>query len=265
MRAPPIPRRIVGGVIEVFRDWAARFFALQGIDRAMALGAQAYTALIPLVIVYVAGLPRRERRSFADSLVRRFKLGGAAARSVEQAFAPPRTVTQSVTVIGVVLLIVSALAFTRALQRLYEDAYGERRLGVRGTPWDLTWLAVVAAAITLRPLVVDAIGGGAGAAIALVLNCAVWLVTPYLLLARRVAWQRLVPGALLTTFGMSALSAWSLVWMPRAVASSARQFGVIGVGFALLTWLVVAGGVLALGATGGALVDARRSGDRPPR
>jgi membrane protein len=160
----------------------------------------------------------------------------------------------------VVLLIVSALSFTRALQRLYEDAYDERRLGVRGTPWNLTWLAVVAATIALRPLIVGLVGGAAGAIVALALNCGVWLVTPYLLLARRVAWQRLVPAALLTTFGITALSAWSLVWMPRAVASSARQFGIIGVGFALLTWLVVAGGVLALGATGGALIDARRSG-----
>ena len=40
------PVRPLGAVIAVGRDWIERFLAVQGIDRAMAIGAYAYSALI---------------------------------------------------------------------------------------------------------------------------------------------------------------------------------------------------------------------------
>ena len=38
-------------VIDVGRDWLERFVAIQGVDRAMAVAAQAYSAFQPLMIV----------------------------------------------------------------------------------------------------------------------------------------------------------------------------------------------------------------------
>jgi membrane protein len=84
-----------------------------------------------------------------------------------------------------------------------------------------------------------------------------WLVTPHVLLAGRVSWRRLVPTALITGFGMTVLSVCSAIWMPRSVAASAQQFGVMGVAFALLSWLAAAGGVLVAAAACGAVIDGR--------
>jgi membrane protein len=50
---------------------------------------------------------------------------------------------------------------------------------------------------------------------------------------------------------------WSAIWMPHTFATFAREFGVIGVGFALLTWLVAIGFVLVVAATGGAAITER--------
>src|SRR4051794_34049704 len=75
-------------VIDLFRDWLRRFVEVQGIDRAMAIAAQSYSAFLPLVIVYSSMLPRGDVKSFADVLVRRFELSGATAESVQRAFAP---------------------------------------------------------------------------------------------------------------------------------------------------------------------------------
>jgi purine-cytosine permease-like protein len=47
--------------------------------------------------------------------------------------------------------------------------------------------------------------------------------------------------------------------MPRTVASSARQFGVIGVAFALLSWLIAAGFVLVGAAAAGRALEDRAS------
>jgi membrane protein len=84
-----------------------------------------------------------------------------------------------------------------------------------------------------------------------------WLGTPYILLARRVPWRRLMPTACITGIGMTALALSTAVWMPRTVAASSQQFGVIGVAFALLSWLVAAGVVLVLSAAGGVVIDER--------
>jgi hypothetical protein len=74
----------------------------------------------------------------------------------------------------------------------------------------------------------------------------------YLLLARRVPWRRLVPQAALTATGMTVLSAGAVLYVPRAIESSATEFGAIGVAFTLLSLLWGAGLVLAIAAGIGA-------------
>lgn len=245
---------------DVARDWTRRFVAIQGIDRAMALGAQAYTALIPLLIVYVSFLPRADNEDFADVMIEEFKLSGSTAASFKRAFAPAGEVESSVTALGVTLLIVSALSFTRGMQRLYEGVFDLAKLGIRNTPRAVLWLLVVTVFVALRPLVLDLIPGGwLHAAMTLALSTLLWLLTPYLLLGRRVSWQRLLPGALLTAVGMAGVGVWAVIWMPHTLATSAQQFGVIGIGFALLTYLVVVGAVVVVATTGGALIADRVS------
>jgi membrane protein len=233
------------------RDWIERFLAIQGIDRTMSIAAQAYTALIPLLIVYSSILPRRGNRSFAETLIDSFELHGSTADAVREAFAPPGAVQSSVTALGVTLLLVSSLSFSRGMQRLYEGAFGLPSLGMRNTKWGLAWLAVVCAGAVVRPLVRGGVVGS------LAISGALWLVTPYLLLGRRLRWTKLAPVSVLSTIGMTGVGIWSVIWMPHTIASSARQFGVIGVGFALLTYLVAVAGVLVMAATGGALVAQR--------
>src|ERR1700759_2439304 len=119
----------------------------------MAIGASAYTALFPLLIVYASVLPRDSNRSFAETLIKRMDLSGSTADAVRAAFAPPGAVQSGVTVLSVVLLIISALSFSRALQRLYEGAFGLEKRGMRDTKYDLLWLAVICAEAVVRPWV----------------------------------------------------------------------------------------------------------------
>jgi membrane protein len=248
--------------VGVVRDWLSRFVAVQGVDRGMALGAQAYTALIPLLIVYVSVLPRADNEDFADVMIDEFNLRGATAASFKRAFAPPSDVESSVTALGVLLLVVAALSFTRGMQRLYEGVFDLATLGVRNTPRALLWLLAVSLFVALRPLLLDVLDGWVHVAATLALSTLLWLMTPYLLLGRRVTWQRLLPGALLTAIGMAGVGVWSVIWMPRTLASSAGQFGLIGIGFALLTWLIAVGIVLVVATTGGAMIADRVAAHR---
>jgi membrane protein len=251
------PLWIFGAVIDVARDWLRRFIGVQGFDRAMAISAYAYTALFPLLIVYASLLPRADNEDFSDVLIKEFHLRGATASSVKQAFAPAGEVQSGVTLLGVGLLLISALSFSRGMQRLYELAYALPALGMRNTPRGVLWLAFLVALAGLRPIVTSPFGGELKVVVTLAISVVAWIVTPYLLLGKRLAWRSLLPGALLTAFGMAAISVWSVLWMPHTLAASAEQFGVIGVGFALMSWLFAVAVVVVVATTGGAMVTAR--------
>lgn len=233
--------------------WLERLAAVQFVDRAVALGALAFSALFPLLIVYSAVAPLKSAHSFAEAIVKRLHLSGATADSVREVFAPTASVAHGLTVIGFLLVLFSALALARALQRLYELCYELPAVGIRGTPWHLLWLALIPAYVSVRPLVSD-LGGGAWHTIAsLLLGVAAWLLTPYVLLGRRLPWRELLPGAVLTAVGMTVLMAFSLIYLPHSLTTSAKQFGAIGIAFALLSWLVLAGFVLVGTAAAGAV------------
>ena len=244
-------------MVQFFREWFERFVGVQGIDRAMAIAAQGYSAFLPLLIVYASLLPRSENTSFADRVVRSFELKGSAAASVRKAFAPSGAVESGVTVLGIVMLLVSALAFTRGLQRLYELAFGLPTLGLRNTLRALLWLAVVAAILTLRPVLSEPLDGWLLTVSGIATGTVTWLLTPYLLLGRRVRPLRLLPGALLTSIGMAGVGVWSVIWMPHTLATSAAQFGIIGIGFAMLTWFVAVSAVVVVTTCGGATIADR--------
>ena len=244
--------------VQFARSWVARWFEVQGVDRAMALAAQAFSALIPLMIVNSAIVSRAGGDDFADKLIDRFDLRGGTAQSVHEAFSSSQTLEDSISLLGLLVLIVSALSFTRGMQRLYEGAYRLPGLGFRNTPWGLMWLWLVVLYAAIRPVLAGLFDDEVlQAAMSFVLAAGVWTVSPYLLLGRRVHWKPLLPGAILTAIGMTALGVSSFVWFPPTIESSAEQFGVIGVAFALLSWLIAAAFVLVGAATGGAMVTER--------
>ncbi len=269
VRVPPRVRPLLQGPLRVLlapagpiAAWLERLLAVQVVDRGVALGALAFSAIFPLMIVYGAVVPFAQAHNFAEQLVKRLHLTGAAAQTVSQAVAPPATVASGVTVLGFLLVLASALSLARGLQRLYELSYKLPSAGVRGTPWHLLWIALIPVYISVRPSVAEIAGGWWHFASSLLLGSLAWLATPYVLLGRRMPWRRLAPGAVLTGIGMTALSAVSLIYLPHSVSSSASRYGTIGVAFALLSWLILTGFVLVGTATAGAVaveqLEARR-------
>lgn len=227
-------KHLIDEIFGFAKDCIEKFAALQGVDRALALSAQAFSALFPVLILVAAIEPSGSSRDIASTLVERFGLEGAGEKAVRQAFATPDAVTGSITVISIFLVVFSALAFARGLQRLYESAWGLSRRGIKSTGWGLGWLVM----ISLYWAIVSAYGGNGRPVIGIGLAFLLWLATPYVLLERRISWKRLIPQALLTAISIAAVGIWSTIYMPQAISSSAQQFGVVGVSFALLTWLV---------------------------
>jgi membrane protein len=238
--------------VAFIRRSLARFAELEGFDRAMALAGQGFAALLPLLIVVGAVTPAGGR-DVAQTLIDRFDLTGSTAESLRAAVAQPAAVQDSVSVLSGFILLLAALAFTRALQRLYVRAWRLPRLGPNGNAWGLLWLAVFSAYWSLQPAIASVLDGAAAVVVSIALSCALWLFTPWLLVGKRLPWRRLLPQAVLTALGLMALAGATAVYMPRAIGSAAAQFGVIGIAFTLLSWMFAAALVLvvtaALGAT----------------
>ena len=218
------------------------------IDRSLALGAQAFGAVIPLMIVLQTAQPGKT--SVSADLIDRFNLRGDAANVVQESFATTEGET-TVTLFSILVLVVSVLSFTRRLQRLYEETWEFEQRGLRGTGAGLAWIAFFALYVTLHPALDNILAFRGGLLFSLAVAFLLGLLTPYLLLARRLHWRRLVLQASLTAGGLAALGIWSAIYMPRAIESSAEAYGSIGVAFAMLTWLWGLGIVLVVAAVYG--------------
>ena len=109
-----------------------RFQRVAGFDRAIALASSAFTALIPLVILFGAVFPSGDARG-AHRIIARYGLTGDGAQAVRDVLAPAGGTNTEISVVGVCLLVVATLSFSRGVQRLFERTWELKPLSVRNT------------------------------------------------------------------------------------------------------------------------------------
>lgn len=218
------------------------FFAVQGIDRAMVIASQAFTALIPLVILTTAILPTENHSSMADAIVRKFALTGDSADAVHTVFASSGNA--SIGVFSVLLLLLSGVSLTRRIQRMYLEAWQlPRAAGVRGSLYAAVALGVLVFELgllsfirsLLRQVPFDWAASLTGSFLSSVV---VWTSIPWLLLNRRVVWQRLLPAGVLAAVLTTIWSYATTVYMPRLMESYSDRYGLFGVTIAMVGWLL---------------------------
>lgn len=222
---------------------------IEPFDRGMTLAAQAFTSIFPLVIVLAAVLPGD--RPLADVIADSLQVPPPARAALEEAIpvdAGPRT---AFGVIGVLVVLVSATSYARALARMYGRVWAVRPSGWRGAwRWLALLVGVVLVAATLRLLermaAAEVYGSAAIALATLVLNAAFWTWVPRLLLARQVSWRAHASGGLLMGLATVVTSRVGAVYLPLALATSAQHYGALGVAFTYISWFFVVSLVLVV-------------------
>jgi membrane protein len=232
-----------------------RFLANEGAQQATVLAAQAFTSLIPLMVVAVAFSPGSS--DLADRIVERFGLEGDSANSVHQLFASAGTTESAVTWISIVILVLSALSFTRAIQRVFQRAYDREPELLKDQQRGLVWVLCLGVWVTLLAPLHESLEDLAGIVFAVLVSSVtgffLWLATPMLLLGER-DWRYLAPGAVVSGVLGALLSVASSIYVPILMDWSAEKYGLIGIAFALQSWLLVAGFMVVIGAVFGATV-----------
>ena len=239
-----------------------RLAELNPLERALALGSKLFTTVVPLSILTSAVLS--SSNSVADRLIEGFDLTGAGAAGVRTLLeVPSGQVVSAVSLIGVLVLCYSFLSFARALQRIYEDAWHLPRLMSGGVAWGALWLLAFAVYFSLStPLAHLFYRHGlhvGGTIVTLTLGSVLWLVTPFILLGRRVPLRVLVPGGVASAVLLSLFNVGSRVYLPYSLTHDIHRYGIAGVTFALLTWLFTFSLTMIVAAASGAVLGERRA------
>ncbi|SEN43732.1 YihY/virulence factor BrkB family protein [Actinacidiphila rubida] len=244
----------------------SRFQKIVGFDRSMALASSALTGLAPLLILTGAVLGS----DVADQIISRYRLTGGGAEAVRSVFSGENT-GAGVSVFGAVLLAISTLSFARAAQRLFEQTWELKPLGVRNTRNDLGWILALACYTAVTATVYAALGGSrlgiASAACEAPVTGAFLVWSGRVLTARRLTWRALLPFGVTAAVLTAAYSVVATVYFPRLFTSQASRYGAAGAVFGTVSALF--GGMLvivasaALGREVRDELDRIRQGRRP--
>jgi membrane protein len=234
----PLERSLVGRIV-------LRYDAIDGSDRAAVLALNALVSLIPLAVlgVAIAHVYGVTSGNYADGLVDVLNLHGRTAGFVHEASASINQSIRSATLACLGGLVWTATGFTSALWRIYDRAWGGHgHAGPRAWLRGIAWLVLFTVGQAIVAFARNDLGHRVAASIVvvalqLVLGFAVWLVTPSLLLGRKLPLRVVAPGAALTAAGTVAFLVGSALVMPGLVDDYAAPLGPFGVAVALGFWL----------------------------
>ena len=220
-----------------------RFFDLEILDRSFGLAAQAFVALLPLVIVVVSAFVTDSADAMAESLGNRFGLDTAARTAIRVLFEHPGVA--AISWLAVLISLLSAFSLSRRLSRTYAAIFEVTPLP-RSQSWHgLVWVALqvvlLVASSMLRNLRAD---NGPAVAVVLVIGLfVVWFaidVAGLRLLVPTVEIRLVLATAAVANVGRFGLGIWATLYMPKSLSAQAAQYGPIGVTFAIFTYLLAA-------------------------
>jgi uncharacterized BrkB/YihY/UPF0761 family membrane protein len=249
-----------------------RFQRMVGFDRAIALASSALTALIPIAILVGSVLNQGDAHRVAEQIISRYGLTGAGADAVRDVLAPTGGASTDISLIGVFLLLVAALSFSRGVQRMFEQAWDLKPLSVRNTGNDLTWIVGLVAYFGLSWWVHSLLDHSrvqiAANAVMVPASVVFFVWSGRILSAKRLGWRQLAPfGILVAALGAICLTC-GAIYLPRLFSSYASRYGVIGAVLAMISALFILMVVIVTCAATGREVsdelDRIRRGERPP-
>jgi membrane protein len=250
-----------------------RFQRIAGFDRAIALASVSLTALLPLAIAAGAILSRGDARDAGSRIVARYGLTGGGAQAVKSVLTPVGGTSTDIGVLGLFVLIVAVLSFSRAMQRLFEQTWELKPLSVRNTPNDLLWVGGLICYITLSWWIHELIGGGGrvqvAAELALIPVSVIFFAwSGRVLSAKRIEWGGLVPFAILGAVLFALCLIGAALYVPHMFSVYASRYGAIGAVLAMISALFAVMVVLVGSAAAGREVTEELErigrGERPP-
>jgi membrane protein len=249
----------------------SRFQKLAGFDRAIALASGALTATIPLTIVASTIALELGGKGTADRIIDRYELTGGGAEAVKDIFAPPTGVSTSIGIIGLLFLMVALLSFTRAVQRLIEQAWELDAMSVRNTFNGLLWIGGLVLYLAVSGGLHAVLGRTrlelSAALLGMPLTVAFLVWSGWILSAKRLSRHALIPFGVVGAVLLAGYSVAATVYVPHLFDTYATRYGVIGAVFAMISAFFIAMVITVLSTAAGREIhdelDRIQRGERP--
>lgn len=240
------------GLIATIREWVVesypyavvrRFLELELLERSVALSAQAFIALLPIVILVVSLFVTDVGATISEQFGDRYGLDSITTAAIEALFSD-NLGQRTISWLAVVMILVSAFSLARRLARVYANVFElpplKRNENWRGLVWIVLQVAMMLLASLLKQVRDDQ--GWLLFVVALVGLVALWFgtdVASLRLLVPSAATRLIVASSIVSTIGRLIMGAWTAVYFTRSLSEQAQQYGPIGVTFALYTYLLV--------------------------
>jgi membrane protein len=231
---------------------------------ALVFSALGMVLFVPALISLATLLPLGSDHGLAARMAHHLALSPEARAAVRELFSTDDTIRTATSAVGALFTVLAAYAWPAELQRFYQAVWGLPSLGWRQLWRPLVWLGSLVVVLAVVAAVGALAGGVAGALLTAVL-CAplmmlwVWWMQHFLL-AGRMGWSALLPGALVTAAGLAAFGVATSVYLSRAIVWNSDRYGPIGVVFVLMSWLTWFSLVLLGGSVLGHNLHVRRTG-----
>ncbi|MEX0171232.1 YhjD/YihY/BrkB family envelope integrity protein [Streptomyces sp. LMG1-1-1.1] len=229
------------------------------LDAATRLAAQAFLAAVPLLFALAAFAPLGVRDQLGESLRAMFGLNGPSDEELQKVLdgSTAEALRETTGAVGAFVALVSATSFSRAMARVCERAWRLPKAGTRIAAWRwAVWLLALVLVVLLQAPIRNGFGVGAwlGVPVYFLVSTGVWLWTQHLLLAKRVAWLPLLPGAVLAGMATTVLGVTARLYMPGAMNRALDEYGSLGLVLTLLSWLIAVCAAVTFAVTIGAVL-----------
>jgi membrane protein len=225
------------------------------VDRGMTLAAHVFTSILPILIVagaLRASLDPQSGPIFAEHL----GLDEATAQILEDSLPGGAQELRATGIAGVVLLVIAATSFARALERSLRTIWHTPAVSIRFA-W--RWLAALMTVVIGLALIVATrivlVDDSPILAVEFVIEAALWAalwwIASWVVVNRRISLRELLPGSVLAGLGFAVAGVAGRVVLPPLLADSANRYGVLGMAFTYIGWLLVLACVLLVAATMG--------------
>jgi membrane protein len=239
----------------------AQLKAVHFFDWTTIFGAELLWSALPFIIL----LSSLANERIDDDLSRHIGLNGQGAEILRSLFrnSPSHAVVPIAT--GLLFALAGVIAVVSSLQVLYERAFAQEHRGWRDFPRYFAYVGILLGVLIAEGSLSGPERRAAGAVVQAVLTFVVVAVffawTMHFLLAGRVSWRRVIRPALVTAVLWLGLAFFSSAYFSSVVIDDSRTYGSIGVVFTLLTWFILIGGVIVLGAAFGVVWQQERRKD----
>ncbi|MFD9378115.1 YhjD/YihY/BrkB family envelope integrity protein [Streptomyces sp. NPDC059999] len=249
----------IEGRFPVVTELTGRLLSTNLLDGATRLASQAFLASVPLLFAVAAFAPQGVRDQLRESLRTVFGLTGQADAQLQKVLGSStgKNLRETTGVVGLLMALISATSFSRAMARVCERAWQLPKSRTRIAAWRwFAWLLALLLVVFMEGPIREGFGAGLwiGIPLTFLLGVGVWMWTQHLFLAGRIGWTALLPGAVLASIATTVLSLSATLYMPTALNRALNEYGSLGLVLTLLSWLIAICAAVTFAVTIGAVL-----------